>query len=293
MWEERVRHYGTPGERAIFFSQRVCMDAAKWVPHPHPATAGDATAHASVPRPAFFFFFVPDAHQTGLTCAKSVRIGRRNRLIRAEPAYSGQNSKKKTKVQNAPFCRNLQVLSLHRVISWYAFMLLLFCLSFFFWVNWVLFEFLLLYMWKNFVLYTVEFWVSWNLRESFLNWVGDINYVTCIGVKLCNGSGVVCTFTALICSLWNLKVYLNFSLVWKLLTWGNDTNKRPFWLWYAWLIFCQIDFFCFLSKVEESRVKMRIWGGGVKLYEISFVYCFSCCCYLFTYGCQFYVKMYA
>ena len=73
------------------------MDAAKWVPHPHPATAGDATAHASVPRPAFFFFFVPDAHQTGLTCAKSVRIGRRNRLIRAEPAYSGQNSKKKKK----------------------------------------------------------------------------------------------------------------------------------------------------------------------------------------------------
>ena len=46
---------------------------------------------------SFFFFFVPDAHQTGLTCAKSVRIGRRNRLIRAEPAYSGQNSKKKKK----------------------------------------------------------------------------------------------------------------------------------------------------------------------------------------------------
>ena len=51
------------------------------------------------------------------------------------------------------------------------------------------------------------------MRESFLNWVGDVNYVMCIGVKLCNGSGVVCTFTALLCSLWNLKVYLNFSLV--------------------------------------------------------------------------------
>ena len=242
----------------------------------------------------FFFFLFPMHTKPGwLAPNQSVSA--------AETDWFGLNRpiqvkipKKKKKVQNAPFCRNLQVLSLHRVISWYAFMLLLFCLSFFFWVNWVLFEFLLLYMWKNFVLYTVEFWVSWNLRESFLNWVGDINYVTCIGVKLCNGSGVVCTFTALICSLWNLKVYLNFSLVWKLLTWGNDTNKRPFWLWYAWLIFCQIDFFCFLSKVEESRVKMRIWGGGgVKLYEISFVYCFSCCCYLFTYGCQFYVKMYA
>ena len=142
-------------------------------------------------------------------------------------------------------------------------------------------------MWKIFVLYTVEFWVSWNLRESFLNWVGDINYVTCIGVKLCNGSGVVCTFTALICSLWNLKVYLNFSLVWKLLTWGNDTNKRPFWLWYAWLIFCQIDFCVFFLRWGSHGLKWE-WGG-LKFYEISFVYWFSCCCYLFTYGCQFYV----
>ena len=105
-------------------------------------------------------------------------------------------------------------------------------------------------------------------RESFLNWVGDVNYVMCIGVKLCNGSGVVCTFTALLCSLWNLKVYLNFSLVWKPLTWGNDTDKRPFWLWYAWLIFCQIDFFWFLSKVEESWIKMRI--GGFKIVRNKF-----------------------
>ena len=236
----------------------------------------------------FFFFWFPMHTKPGWLAPNQSVSAAETDWFRLNRPIQVKIPKKKKKVQNAPFCRNLQVLSLHRVISWYAFMLLLFCLSFFFWVNWVLFEFLLLYMGKNFVLYTVEFWVSWNLRESFLNWVGDINYVTCIGVKLCNGSGVVCTFTALICSLWNLKVYLNFSLVWKLLTWGNDTNKRPFWLWYAWLIFCQIDFFCFLSKVEESRVKMRIWGGGVKLYEISFVYCFSCCCY-----CQFYVKMYA
>ena len=233
------------------------MDAAKWVPHPHP-TWPDAGCSGRRHSPRigaassfFFFFFVPDARQTGLTCAKSVRIGRRNRLIRAEPAYSGQNSKNKKKgAKRTVLPKSSGSLStqVYQLIWVYAIVVLFWV---FFLVNWVLFEFLLLYMWKKFVLYTVEFWVSWNLRESFLNWVGDINYVTCIGVKLCNGSGVVCTFTALICSLWNLKVYLNFSLVWKLLTWGNDTNKRPFWLWYAWLIFCQIDFFCFLSKVEE------------------------------------------
>ena len=79
------------------------MDAAKWVPHPHP-TWPDAGCCGRRHSPRigaassfFFFFFVPDARQTGLTCAKSVRIGRRNRLIRAEPAYSGQNSKKKKK----------------------------------------------------------------------------------------------------------------------------------------------------------------------------------------------------
>ena len=171
----------------------------------------------------FFFFFLFPMH------AKPGWLAPNRSVSAAETDWFGLNRpiqvkipKKKKKVQNAPFCRNLQVLSLHRVISWYGFMLLLFCLSFFFLVNWVLFEFLLLYMWKKFVLYTVEFWVSWNLRESFLNWVGDINYVTCIGVKLCNGSAVVCTFTALICSLWNLKVYLNLSSL-------KATNLRQ---WY-------------------------------------------------------------
>ena len=89
------------------------------------------------------------------------------RTSRFKPKFK---KKKKKKGAKRTVWLYLQVLSLHRVICWYRFMLLLFCLSCFL-VNWVLFEFLLLYMWKKFVLYTVEFWVSWNLRERVF-WIG-------------------------------------------------------------------------------------------------------------------------
>ena len=76
-----------------------------------------------------------------------------NRSISADAGRTGRNSKKKG-AKRTVWPKSSGSLSTqgYTLIWVYAIV--------------VLFEFLLLYMWKKFVLYTVEFWVSWNLREG-------------------------------------------------------------------------------------------------------------------------------
>ena len=101
-----------------------------------------------------FFFFALDTGQFSANLGRftpirveSVCIGR-NRPIQAKLAYSGWNSKKIKGAKRTVWPKSSGSLSTqgYQLICVYAIV--------------VLFEFLLLYMWKKFVLYTVEFWVS-------------------------------------------------------------------------------------------------------------------------------------